>query len=254
MDNSIFNLSNYISMLEGALCTGYSFISFDNEKISRNISKRCLLRHDVDADISAALTMARADHKIGISSTYFLMIRSPMYNLTSRHNSNAINEIIKLGHKIGLHYDQGFDFNFLKSDVYQIRLEAEFIQNMFGERITTVSFHQPNESVLNGDISIGNYLNTYDKDYLRFFKYHSDSNRKFNLHSFSHDKTDNIFSNLSSMSIQLLIHPMWWVYDSLSTEDVWDKVIESNFNKSQSQLLETELKYGVKRRIKIKKS
>ena len=37
------------------------------------------------------------------------MWRSPIYNLMGRESQKFVEEIINLGHSLGLHYDQGFD-------------------------------------------------------------------------------------------------------------------------------------------------
>jgi len=52
-----------------------------------------LLRHDVDVDVGAALEMAKVEKSLGVSSTYFLMLRPPVYNLMSRHNHQAVKKI-----------------------------------------------------------------------------------------------------------------------------------------------------------------
>jgi hypothetical protein len=41
---------------------------------------------------------------------------------------------------------------------------------------------------------------------------------------------------------------MWWVYDNLKTEEVWNEAILSNFEQMQTQLLNNEGAYG-KRRV-----
>jgi len=52
--------------------------------------------------------------------------------------------------------------------------------------------------------------------------------------------------------IQLLIHPMWWVYgEEKTTYGVWNKVVESNFMQAQQQFLATEGAYGEARKIVI---
>lgn len=51
--------------------------------------------------------------------------------------------------------------------------------------------------------------------------------------------------------IQLLIHPMWWVYEDPNTEAVWNEVFKSNFEQTQAQLLLTERAFGPKRKLEI---
>ena len=101
---------------------GYNFINFNDVKFISENSKdttydlisnynkgQILLRHDVDVNLSAAAKMASAEHKLGVKTTYFLMWRSPCYNLMSRSSQKYVEKILTLGHSIGLHYDHGFD-------------------------------------------------------------------------------------------------------------------------------------------------
>jgi len=60
-----------------------------------------------------------------------------------------------------------------------------------------------------------------------------------------------MFKKCYPKNLQILIHPMWWVYSDETTGEVWNKVIKSNFYESQNQLLETERAFGEKRNIKF---
>jgi len=251
---NLFNLHNYSTMLNGARELDYSFICFDQVNGNHdNKKKKCLLRHDVDSDVSAALKIANIEYHLGIKSTFFLMTRSPFYNIFSRHNHRFIQEIISLGHSIGLHYDQGFDLNDGRPVSELINLEVTFLEKMFNCKISAVSFHQPSSIFLIDGVDTGDLVNTYDKDKLRNFKYISDSNRKFSpfIDLESEAKVKSVFSNFSSCSVQMLIHPMWWVYTDITTSAVWDKIIINNYNQSQAQIIETELAFGPSRKITI---
>ena len=115
---SQFNLKNYKNLLHYAKNAGYNFVFFDQISnfshkdhsgfgtniVDCNQSASLLLRHDIDADLSAAYKMAKEEAEIGIQSTYFLMWRSPCYNLMSRSNHQFVELILEMGHQIGLHY------------------------------------------------------------------------------------------------------------------------------------------------------
>jgi hypothetical protein len=253
----VFNLTNYRRLLEDALQAGYKFISFDGSLLSNRFLDAnlcCLLRHDVDADLQAAFNMAQLEKSLGISSTYFLMLRSPLYNLMGRRNMIYAEKLLELGHQIGLHYDQGFDLHRGFSPdrtSANIAMEASILEGQFACKVTAVSFHQPKPSVLQGALSTGSLLNTYDHDLLRRFSYFSDSNRKFSLCEDTETDISHALSKLAPANVQVLIHPMWWVYDDEGTHAVWDRAILSNFELMQSQLLETERAYGGPRVFRI---
>jgi hypothetical protein len=242
-----FTLNSYSTMLKVGLESGYKFKSFG---MARDASTDliCLLRHDVDADVSAALEMAKIEEALGVKSTYFFMTRSPIYNLMARGNHRAVKEILALGHWIGLHYDQGFDPMSGHTTEEWIEFEAAMIERMFGMKIEAVSFHQPGEAVLQGSVSTGKRINTYSKSHLPGFHYLSDSNRCWrNMHPTEE------FARKHFSRIQLLIHPMWWVYgEEKTTYAVWDKAVESNFVQAQKQFMATEGAYGGARKIIIK--
>jgi hypothetical protein len=245
-----FNVNGYTNLLSFLVEEGYTFNCFSEANSTQG--KVCLLRHDIDADLNAASLMAKIESTMGISSTYFLMLRSPIYNLFARHNDVYVKNILSLGHQIGLHYDFGFLDPYIDHRNY-IDLQCHFLENNFNTKISAVSFHQPISVSLQGQINTGNRINTYSDVDLNSFNYFSDSNRVFTLNKLLENSKRGLYEATSDLprKIQLLIHPMWWIYDQKSTFDVWNKVIESNFIDSQKQLLETERAYGTKRSINI---
>lgn len=241
-----FNLKTYQKLLSSLLDNNLTFISFDKNMIVKE-DNSILLRHDIDADLFAACEMAKIENRLGISSTYFLMLRSPVYNLFSRHNQDFVREILDLGHDIGLHYDQGYRPKTNRSDAELIEIESRVLEDVFEVSINSVSFHQPGAAVLQGQVSTGEMINTYDTTLLNKFEYFSDSNRQFGLLDYFSSSTPNCYDQ----SFQILIHPIWWVYDDRSTFDVWDKTILKNLDLMQEQMLATERAYGSARKFKI---
>lgn len=259
-------------MLNIAKEKGYDFIEYadanlyDNdindsptEHVHNNRKGKILLRHDIDVDLSAAVKMANEEFNSGIKSTYFLMLRSPCYNLMSRSSHNYVNEILQLNHNIGLHYDHGHDLENKNDFSYthkQIELQSKWLESLFSCKISAVSFHQPNIKAVQDLNNFGCLLNTYSKSLREKYQYISDSNRKFSL--FDSDKYTeksicrlNKLANYYPKNIQLLIHPLWWIYEESSTEKVWDQALIKNFEISQKQLLKTERAYGPTRSFKI---
>lgn len=230
-------------MIETGLHCGYSFLAFDDP--ARDSSARvCLLRHDVDADMHAAARMAEIEAEMGVQSTYFLMVRSPLYNLFSRANQELASSIVRRGHFIGVHYDQAGAPQHLPGRE-SILFEAAMLARNLDVPISVVSFHQPGADVLRGEVDTGHLVNTYSKSDLPGFCYISDSNRRWR----SHDPLK-VFRAQEVGRLHLLIHPMWWMHgDKGSTDEVWDAVLLGNFERAQTQLLATERAYGAKRRL-----
>ena len=211
-----------------------------------------IYRHDIDADLSAAYKMAKEEAEIGIQSTYFLMWRSPCYNLMSRSNHQFVELILEMGHQIGLHYDQGFDALRNPTTVetsLMVKKQADWMEDLFSTKISSVSFHQPSSSLLQEGIDCGKRINTYDRLKLANYNYISDSNRVFPIWQNSSNESENVSSvmalaDIFPNNVQLLIHPIWWVYDNETTEEVWDSVVFCNIKNTLRQLTETERAYG----------
>jgi hypothetical protein len=179
----------------------------------------------------------------------------------SRQNYLHVTEIIKLGHNIGLHYDQGFDLkrNISIEETSNLIIdEASWLEKTFKISVDAVSFHQPSSIIFQEKINCVYRVNTYDKELLSKFSYISDSNRtcpllktEFGPKSNPQQKNLKKFIDSWSQNVQLLIHPMWWVYENETTEEVWDEVIKSNFYQMQIQLLETERAFGRERHLNL---
>jgi hypothetical protein len=158
-----FTYKYYKSILTSALENGYEFISFPMLKdYSQMRQLLCLLRHDCDNDLAAAAKMARIEEEMGIRSTYFLMLRSPLYNLMSIPNTKLAREIIQRGHWIGLHFDEFFYRDTVPEQITDyVERERTSLSYEFNVAVDVVSFHQPSEKILNNQIKL-NCINTYD--------------------------------------------------------------------------------------------
>jgi len=208
----------------GYRTVGFSFTRDYGNGLSRQTEPLCLMRHDVDADPDAARDLAVLEGSLGVTATYFLMTRSPIYNLFSRHSHRMVSEIIANGHEIGLHYDHGFDLreklgaeNICRRVMRDVELlEDEYLPTSFSE------------------IPI---VNTYDQELMNRFRYLSDSNRTFPTDQFNQCLRD-------QEAMQVLTHPMWWVYGGVSDLEVWTSVLTNQIRRAESQLLETERTYS----------
>ena len=108
---------------------------------------RCCLRHDLDIDIEAALDMARIEHDLRISSTYFLLHTAAYYGqfvngTFHRHAAMAkvYREIQALGHEIALHTDPLHLYQNLGIDGAQaVRAEIEWLRSERLRVVGTVS-------------------------------------------------------------------------------------------------------------------
>ncbi|MGI8931712.1 MAG: hypothetical protein ACR2FK_04940 [Sphingomicrobium sp.] len=245
-----FSLPDYRAMIEAGRESGYRYLTFaEVADGAADEGRQCLLRHDVDASIAFALDMAHAEAAAGVRSTYFLMPRSPAYNLLGRHASLAVREMVGLGHDVGLHFDAAHPLVSAATLDRLIAAEAALVGELSGNPVRAFSFHQPSAEIIAKRVAIPGLINTYNPDQLEGWHYVSDSNRLWKA-----ETGLELLREATHPKLQLLVHPMWWVSDAATTEQVWDEAIGSNFEIMQQQFLDTERAYGGRRAMELKRN
>lgn len=229
--NSNFTYEEYISLIRELKENGYIFGRFgEAEVLLREKAPFALMRHDVDMDLGLALKMAKIEANAGISSTFFFLLRTDHYNIFSKDGSKNVNDILKLGHDIGLHFDcASYPENADKDELSKAcSRESEMLENWFSMPIKIISFHRPNNAVLGGDPDLSfprkhAYMPLYTKD----MKYVSDSTGKWR-----YGFPTKIEEFKSRRPLHILTHPIWWKENSLSEHEALDNWI----NKKSSEL------------------
>ena len=192
-----FSKKNYIKLINLFKKQGYFFKDYLNFK-----KKRCvILRHDVDFDLESAEEIAYIESKQKIKSNFFFMISNNFYNIFSKNNQRIIKNIKHLGHSISLHYDHK-NYKNIKQG---LNFEKKAFEKVFNSKISMISIHRPGK-FLNKSIKFNLIKHTYENRYFKEIKYFSDSGGHFKYGS---PITSEEFRNKKSM--QLLIHPIWWV-------------------------------------------
>ena len=235
----------YRELLETALDSGYEIAPFEAHERSTG-DYVCLLRHDVDADPGAALDIARIEHELGVVSTFFFMLRSPIYNLFARANQELAEQTLALGHRLGLHYDPGFAPRAGRTHTDQIEIELDVLEAMFGTRPGAVAFHQPSQVPGAMEIPVRGAVKA---NMLPGYHFVADPNMSdWVMNAFE------FFRTRERPKIQLLVHPIWWRADpGRSTVELWDDAILANWQRSQQQLLATERAFGPPRALRIER-
>jgi hypothetical protein len=183
-----------------------------------NITKPVILRHDIDFDIGKALKLAKIEAEKQIQSTYFILLNTNFYNVFSSETNKTIKEISKLGHEIGLHFDETryFDLGMVPSPdklIPIIQKEAALLEQIIEQPITSVSMHRPSREVLDANISIPDIVNSYSQTFFKEFKYLSDSR-----HNWRED-AEAIVSSGQYERLHILIHPFWYTEEITSCRD-----------------------------------
>ena len=199
-----FDLGSYGEIISKIQDLGYKIVFFEDLDLQ---DTHLILRHDVDVSLESALKMANFEASKNIYSTYFILLRSEMYNIYSSYATKIIKEILSLGHKIGLHFDHSIYKN-KDSDSIDHYCEDEClaIQSWFDININVISFHKPSKHLLSLDKEkIAGRLNTYQSAYFKDILYCSDSRGDW----YYGDPLNNLKES-KYQSIQLLTHPIWW--------------------------------------------
>ncbi len=86
-----FTLDGYRALLAAFLNRGYTARSFaEVEPQARHL----VLRHDLDMSVQAALPIAEIERDLGLSATYFVLVRTEMYNPFSAAAKRDLQEIV----------------------------------------------------------------------------------------------------------------------------------------------------------------
>jgi hypothetical protein len=234
--------AGYRTLLSTALESGYAFLPFDEHDTTAD-ELVCLLRHDVDSDLGAALDIARIEAELGVRSTYFVMLRSPVYNAFSRANHELVEQILELGHHLGLHYEPAFAPRAGRTHEDQIDAEQRTLADMFGAPVRVVAFHQVSLAPGSEAIEVRDAVKA---TYLPGYEFIADPNKSdWVLEAFT------AFRDRLHARVQLLVHPMWWVAEpGCGTEQLWERALLVNLERMQEQLL-VERGYGGAREFLI---
>tara|TARA_Y100000593_G_C4310036_1_gene337908 strand:+ start:442 stop:1191 length:750 start_codon:yes stop_codon:yes gene_type:complete len=192
------------------------------------LSRFCVLRHDIEFSIDRALILARLEKELEVTSTYTVQLRNNTYNALSQKNIEAVQEIKKLGHSIGLHQNppQMNDDELIK----YIQKDIETLEHYYGFEVDRFAFHRcgSNPELLEKYVKVPNKINCYAEEFFHYFKgnkpkdfrvhYVADSNHKW---KYGHPLY--VDYSVYPFRMQLLTHPYSW------TEDGYNNM--SNFNR-----------------------
>jgi hypothetical protein len=222
-----FTPDGYRELITEFLARDYKAVSFaDGNPKSRNI----ILRHDIDMEMAAALSIAEIEAKLRVSATYFVLPTSELYNPLAPAAINASREIVALGHDIGLHFDASLISS--ESELEEaVKQQAKWIESASGRAVTVLSYHRPAPNRVGASTSIDGLLNAYDPRFVNEFAYVSDSRGLWRFgHPLDHP------SVAAGSGIQLATHPIWWATNEVAPQAKLEKFLDR-----RSEVLEQEL-------------
>lgn len=222
-NDSDFDLAAYRRLLQAAKAANYSFDAFSSIQPAQS-GRSCLLRHDIDSELLGCGPFLDIERELGVQATYFVMTRSTAYNLFCAEAVAMIRRIIDEGHWLGLHFMgervEGKPVQVVRDEVLR---EVRWLEGEFDVPVRTVSFHQPTQAILDGQIEIPGLINTYNRSQLSDYFYVSDTNMIWR-----HEHPREIFAQAIYPRLQLLIHPIWWTEKPMAMLDKWRSVLRAN--------------------------
>lgn len=189
-------------MIEELLSRGYVARGFGDADAAK---AHLILRHDIDVSLAHALSIAEVEAEIGVRASYFVLLRSPLYNPFGPRDLTIIHRLRALGHEIGLHFDASLYANDWAQLNDAATCECAALEAMTGEPVTTISLHRPAKALLGDKRSLGGRLHAYQPRFFGEMGYCSDSRGAWHHgHPLDHDTV------AKGRALHLLTHPVWW--------------------------------------------
>jgi hypothetical protein len=220
-----YSIKSYRVIIERALASGYRFVPFGLEEKPQ--PGQIYLRHDVDYSLELALKLAEVNAGMGVEGTFFVLLRSQVYNLLTPWSQRVVERIHELGQRLALHAI----INPLAPDEVESRLQDdfEFARRNLPCLSPVFSWHNSTPEVLARTAPLEQFaglINAYSVRFTKNIMYYSDSNMRH-----SADEFFQLVSARQETALQLLFHPLIWVIGGANMGEVfasaWQSVIKS---------------------------
>ena len=195
-----FTFQGYSDLVDVLRDSGYSFADYHNYA---DFSRCVILGHDIDNSIEKAIELAELEHKLGVKSTYFVLLTSDFYNPSSKKSLEGLKRIQQLGHEIGLHFDE-MAYDGSVDVLSAIKREAQILADIIETPVMIVSMHRPSQNTLDANYDLSPMINSYGKTFFNDFKYLSDSRRRWR------EPVLDIIRSGQYDRLHILTHAIWY--------------------------------------------
>lgn len=224
-----FTAAGYAALLAAFRARGYEVRGYGDADPTR---RHLLLRHDLDMSIDAALPIAALEAEAGVKATYFVLLRTEMYNAQSAASARALSTIARHGHAIGLHLDASLYADEDAALEAAAAAECAMLERIVGRPVATISFHRPAPRLRGRPGGLAGRRHAYEPRFFAEMGYCSDSRGAWHHgHPLDHPAV------AAGRALQLLTHPIWWLTGAGGT--VQERL--DRFAHGRYQLLRAEL-------------
>jgi len=177
-----YSKESYRELVRLLVQEGYSTRPFT---ISKPEGKTVFLRHDIDYSLSWAADFAAINEESGVRGTFFVQLRSQLYNPFSPDSVKILEEIASRGQFIALHLalsaghdEYGSVLELLRGDLATLRRAAPMCQPVF-------AWHNPGhfagrqKELVTGDYP--DFVNVYGRYAGGEYPYYADSNMRHSV-------------------------------------------------------------------------
>jgi len=200
------DLESLEQVFQEAKRCAYEFIGYEE---AADFQRFIIMRHDVDIDPHYARELAAVETRHGVKSTYFLMLRNPLYNLLSPGARSCLRSILDGGHRVGVHFDVSAYAEMDSGELLKaIGEEFALLKRLAGPRHVSrcVTFHKPSPYILSTEISTDEFFSGYNRSFFSDIRYIADSGGNWREESMLE-----LIRGRRPPKIQFNSHPVWWV-------------------------------------------
>lgn len=231
-----FNEADYRTLIRALRNFGYRDVALD--QIGAD-DRSMFLRHDVDLCPERAERMSIVEAEEGVCATYYFLLSTKLYNLSSAEERQRLGRMADRGGTIALHFDATQYLGDKTALEAYAEDECGILERLTGQSVTSISFHRPVQTFLGMPGLFARRRHTYEPRFFNEIGYISDSNGGWHHgHPLDHPAVK------AGKPIQLLTHPIWWMHDEgRSAIDAVEALRESLQSKTVEALKATVTAY-----------
>ena len=229
----ICSLTAYRELLRLALSQGWTFCRYETDV--RNLARALYLRHDVDYSLDSAVELARTNANLGVRGTFFLLLRSNLYNLLAPRNLKQARLLVDCGQDVGLHFAALDPPPQDPRDVLRlVQQELDLFRREIPQSRPIVAWHNPTAPWLQrfADLELPQLVNVYHRTWTKDICYQSDSNLRNRPEDFA-----TLLRRSTLRRLHLLFHPINWTIGGNDMVEIfagaWRQVIREREDEFQ---------------------